>query len=76
MDKMGLIVVVDVVVMVVNAFGVVASSSRDCHNTGRELLTGVQRASQLSRVGELYRTCHRHHWPLPLLSTVLGSLDS
>lgn len=40
------------VVMVLNAFGIVASSRRDCHNTGRELLTGVRRASQLSRVGE------------------------
>lgn len=28
------------------------------HNTGRELLTGVRRASQLSRVGKLHHNLH------------------
>lgn len=49
MEKAGQTVVVGVVVMVVNAFNVVACSSRDWHNTVRELSTGVQRASRLSR---------------------------
>lgn len=55
----GWFIVVGVVVMVVNASGVVASSRRDCHNTGRELLTRVRRASHLSRVGELHLNLHR-----------------